>query len=65
MKGSPAEPMSDAELDEKVRGCLAFGLGSSGDQADRLIAAIRSLDAAPDAARAVVDAFPVSGSRAR
>lgn len=59
MKGSPADPMGDAELDEKLRGCLAFGLGSSSDQADRLIAAVRGLDAVPDAARALVDAFPV------
>lgn len=57
IKGSPEEPMSDAELDEKLRGCLAFGLGSSNAEADRLIAAVRSLDAAPNAARALVDAF--------
>ena len=59
IKGSPEEPMSDIELEEKLRGCLAFGLGASTAQASRLVEAVRALEHAPDAPHALLDAFPV------
>lgn len=58
IKGSPEEPMSDHELEEKLAGCLAFGLGASRQQARGLIEAVRAFDDATDAPRALVGAFP-------
>jgi 2-methylcitrate dehydratase PrpD len=58
IRGSPEEPMSDLELEEKLRGCLAFGLGASTVQASRLVDAVRSLEHALDAPRALLNAFP-------
>jgi 2-methylcitrate dehydratase PrpD len=60
IKGSPDEPMSDMELEEKLRGCLAFGLGASTAQASRLVEAVRTLEHALDAAHALLGAFPRS-----
>ena len=65
VKGSPAEPMSASELTDKLRGCLAFGVGASAAQADRLAQVVATLEKSDDAARAIVEAFPAeSASRA-
>ncbi len=58
IKGSPQEPMNEDDLLAKFRDCLAFGLGASRADAERLAAVIMDLDAAPDAAAALVAAFP-------
>jgi 2-methylcitrate dehydratase PrpD len=58
VKTSPADSMSDEEVQAKLRGCLSFGLRASEDQTERLIDAVRTLDRAPDAAHALVGAFP-------
>jgi len=59
IKGSPQEPMTEAEVLAKFRGCLEFGLGASRSQADRLAETVQNLDSAADAAGALVGAFPV------
>jgi len=58
MKGSPAEPMSEAEMRAKFYDCFEFGLGASRAEADQLAAAIQEIEQAPDAAQALVAAFP-------
>ena len=58
IKGSPQEPMSEDELFAKFRACLEFGLGATDADADRLAGTIMDLDTAPDAAAAIVGAFP-------
>lgn len=46
-RGTPGRPMSDAELDAKVRGLVDFG--SPFVDADRLIAAVRGIEGEADA----------------
>lgn len=58
IKGSPQEPMTRDEQRAKLRGCLRFGLGAGDAAAERLADAVDALDHAPDAARALIDAFP-------
>jgi 2-methylcitrate dehydratase PrpD len=58
IKGSPQEPMTEAEILGKFRGCLEFGLGASVSQADQLARAVRELESAADAAASLVSAFP-------
>jgi 2-methylcitrate dehydratase PrpD len=58
IKGSPGEPMSEAELFAKFRACLEFGLGATHAQADRLAETVSNLENIDDAGRAIVDAFP-------
>ena len=58
IKGSPQEPMTEEEVLGKFRGCLEFGLGTPMSQADCLAEAVRNLESAPDAAAALVSAFP-------
>lgn len=60
IKGSPEEPMSEDELRAKFRACLAFGLGATAAQADRLAATVANLEHADDAGRAIVEAFPTT-----
>ena len=60
IKGSPAEPLNEAELRAKLRACLAFGVGADEAQADRLADAIANLESADDAGRAIVEAFPAT-----
>jgi 2-methylcitrate dehydratase PrpD len=57
IKGSPQDPMTREETLEKLRGCMTFG-GHAAQAAERLGSAIDTLDRAPDAARAIVGAFP-------
>ncbi|MGZ5090343.1 MAG: MmgE/PrpD family protein [Burkholderiales bacterium] len=58
IKGSPHEPMTSEELLGKFRACLEFGLGATRAQTDRLADTVTNLERYPDAAAAVVDAFP-------
>jgi len=58
IKGSPAEPLNEAELRAKLRACLAFGVGADEGEADRLADAIANLESADDAGRTIVEAFP-------
>jgi 2-methylcitrate dehydratase PrpD len=58
IKGSPQDPMNDDEMRAKVRGCLAFGLGATEAEVDRLADVIASLEHAKDVARSLIDAFP-------
>lgn len=58
IKGSPEEPMSEAELIAKFRACLEFGVDASAAQGDRLAATIADLENVDDAGRAIVEAFP-------
>ena len=57
-KGSPQDPMSEAEFLDKFRGCLEFGAGAKRADADTLAAAIMNLESATDAGAALVGAFP-------
>ena len=58
VKGSPQEPMSDAEFLDKFRGCLEFGLGAQRADADRLADAIMHIDSATDVGATLIGAFP-------
>ena len=60
IKGSPQEPMTEEELLAKVRACLEFGLGATRSQADHLAETVLDLDVVPDAATALVGAFPAA-----
>ena len=59
MKGSPHQPLTDAELLAKFRDCLEFGLGATPAEADRLAQAVAGLERSRDVARDLVDAFPL------
>jgi len=59
MKGSPLDPLSQAELMAKFRDCLEFGLGASRADADRLAGAVDGLERSPEVARDIVGAFPL------
>ena len=59
IKGSPQDPMTDAEMRAKVRGCLEFGLGASAADVERLADVVAALDTSADAAKSILDAFPV------
>lgn len=59
IKGSPQDPMSEAELIAKFRDCLDFGLGASASAADRLAGVVLDLERSRDAARDIIDAFPL------
>ena len=58
IKGSPQDPMNDAEMRAKVRGCLEFGLGASAAEVDRLADVIAALEQSNDAGKSILDAFP-------
>ena len=60
IKGSPEAPMSEADLLAKFRACMVFGLDATTAQADRLAKTVENLEKTDDAARAIVDAFPVN-----
>jgi 2-methylcitrate dehydratase PrpD len=55
-RGTPGRPMSDAELDAKVRGLVEFG--SPFVDADRLIAAVRGIEGEADAGRIIGMTLP-------
>ncbi len=58
IKGSPQDPMNDAEMRAKVRGCLEFGLGATAEAVDRLADAVAALEQSKDAAKSLLEAFP-------
>ena len=60
IKGSPQDPMNDAEMRAKVRGCLEFGSGATTADVDRLADVVAGLASAGDAAKAVLEVFPES-----
>ncbi|MCC6531250.1 MAG: MmgE/PrpD family protein [Burkholderiales bacterium] len=57
-KGSPRNPMSEAELIAKFHGCFAFGLGAERVRVERLADLVLHLEEVPAAAGAIVAAFP-------
>ena len=59
IKGSPQDPMNDAEMRGKVRGCLEFGLGASAAEVDRLADVVATLEQSTHAAQSILDAFPL------
>jgi 2-methylcitrate dehydratase PrpD len=58
IKGSPQDPMTDAEMRAKVRGCLEFGLGATVADVERLADVIATLEQSSDVAKSILDAFP-------
>lgn len=60
MRGSPDDPLSEEEVLDKFRHCIAFGLGASKRDADRLAETIMELEKHQDAAEAIVSAFPLA-----
>ena len=58
IKGSPQDPMTDAEMRAKVRGCMEFGLGATAADVDRLADVVAVLESSRDAAKAVLEVFP-------
>lgn len=58
LKGSPRDPLSEDELLAKFRGCFDFGMGVPAAHTDRLAGIVLNLEQAPDAAQAIVAAFP-------
>ena len=58
IKGSPQDPMNDAEMRGKVRGCLEFGIGATAADVDRLADVVASLQTSGDAAKSIREAFP-------
>lgn len=58
IKGSPQDPMNDAEMRAKVRGCLEFGLGTTAAEVEQLADVVATLEQTIDAAKAILEAFP-------
>ena len=58
VKGSPHDPMSEAELVAKFRGCFEFGMRARAARVDRLADVVMNLKDVPAAAREIVTAFP-------
>lgn len=63
IKGSPQDPMNDAEMRAKVRGCLEFGLGASAADVDRLADVVAGLEQSKGAASTIIEAFPSARTR--
>jgi len=59
IKGSPQQPLAEAELTEKFHSCLAFGLGAARGDGQQLLDVVNALERSNDAARDIVTAFPV------
>jgi 2-methylcitrate dehydratase PrpD len=65
IKGSPAEPMIQAELMGKYYDCMEFGLAAGPAAAKRLADCVSGIENSADVARDVVTAFPLpAGSTA-
>lgn len=62
IKGSPQEPLTEADLLAKFHDCLEFGLGTRRTDADRLAQVVAGLERSTDAARDIVSAFPQARS---
>ena len=63
MKGSPQQPLTDAELLAKFHDCLESGLGATRAEAERLAKAVAGIERSTDVARSIVDAFPLPASK--
>jgi 2-methylcitrate dehydratase PrpD len=63
MKGSPQQPLTDAELLAKFHDCLEFGLGATRAETEHLAQAVASIERSTDVARGIVDAFPLPASK--
>ena len=59
MKGSPAEPMSAAEVAAKFEDCLRFGLDAGDAEIERLRATVTTLEGLNDVS-ALIEAFPAA-----
>lgn len=59
MKGSPQQPLTEAEFMAKFQGCLEFGLGAARTEAERLAGAVSGIERSADVARDIVEAFPL------
>src|SRR5262245_46753090 len=59
IKGSPQEPLAAKELLDKFYACLEFGLNAGREDAERLAAVVQALETSADAARDIVEAFPL------
>ena len=59
IKGSPQEPLSEADLLAKFHDCLEFGLGAGRQDVERLARAVAGIEKSTDAARDIVGAFPL------
>ena len=62
MKGSPQQPLMDAELLAKFHDCLEFGLGVPPTGVARLSGVVARIERSSDVARDLVDAFPLPGT---
>jgi hypothetical protein len=62
MKGSPQQPLTDAELLAKFHDCLESGLGATRAEVERLAQAVAGIERSTDVARGIVDAFPLPPS---
>jgi len=60
IKGSPADPMIQAELMGKFYDCLDFGLGAGPAVALRLADCVSGIEYSADVARDIVTAFPLT-----
>lgn len=58
LKGSRQEPMTEREVQDKLRGCFAFGLDAPPEAADRVAQTVFDIDREADAASAICRAFP-------
>lgn len=57
IKGSPADPMTEEEILEKFRGCMAFGLQATPEASNSLADIIFNLENEPDAVKSLLAAF--------
>lgn len=60
IKGSQEDPMTEQEILEKFAACLAFGVNATEQACDRLASVILGMEQEPDAASALLAAFPVA-----
>ena len=60
IKGSPQQPLAQAELLEKFHSCMDFGLGASRADTAALLEVLRDLERSSDVGRDIVAAFPRS-----
>ena len=59
IKGSPQEPLSEADLLAKFHDCLEFGLGARRPDIERLAGAVTGIERSADVARDIAGAFPL------
>ncbi len=59
MKGSPQQPLTEADRLAKFYDCLEFGLGATRADAGRLAGVVNVIERSSNVARDIVDAFPL------